>query len=38
MTGAAEVHKKLDEGLAELAKFAGKFVDAGLPIAVTLAV
>jgi hypothetical protein len=38
MTGTAEVHKKLDKRLAELAKLARKFVDAGLPVAVTLAV
>jgi hypothetical protein len=38
MAGTAEVHKKLDKRFAELAKFAGKFVDAGLPVAVTLAV
>src|SRR5580698_10059259 len=37
MAGAAEVHEKLDEGLAKFSKFAGEFVNAGLPVGVAFA-
>src|SRR5208282_1295967 len=38
MAGPAEIHKKLDQRLAELSKFTRKFVDARLPVAVALPV
>jgi hypothetical protein len=38
MTGTAEVYEKLDEGLAELSELAGEFVNAGLTVAVALAI
>src|SRR5277367_1915462 len=36
MAGAAKVHEKLDERLAEFAELARKFVDTGLAVAVAL--